>query len=208
VVEAFASDILLQKKCNLAISLRGMENAFESIDQASDEEKIILKQILDLIKLCHLSGKVILISIDSQTELAAFYRFAAQKQSLFTLASFYEPFGLAPIEAMSSGLVAVVTANGGPKSVLIEGDIHYGELIDPFDIKSILTGLHNAFDKFSIYQTLGRERVEKNFTWMATANKYLDAIKEAIMSKKKRSLSIPGYFIEPDHNPIDFNILG
>ena len=50
---------------------------------------------------------------------------------MFALTALYEPFGLAPLEAMASGRPAVVTKNGGPAESMREGDEEYGIVVDP-----------------------------------------------------------------------------
>jgi sucrose-phosphate synthase len=122
------------------------------------------------------------ISINSQNELASIYRYLAKKKSIFVLTSLYEPFGLAPIEAMSSGLPAVVTKNGGPKDVLEESNIKFGVLVDPFDEIDMAKGIHEMFKNYELYKTLGKERVNQKYTWFATAKTYLSAFENIIQN--------------------------
>ena len=64
-----------------------------------------------------MNKQVYFLNISSQRELAATYRYFARRGSVFALTSLYEPFGLAPIEAAATGLVPVVTKNGGPADI-------------------------------------------------------------------------------------------
>jgi len=173
VLKAYASDKELQAKSNLAISLRGIPDAFEDYSSASISEREILDSIMDVINENDLRGKVLLISIDSQKELASFYRFAAKKSSLFVLASLYEPFGLAPIEAMCTGLAAVVTKNGGPSSIMEEDNARYGILVDPVNSQSIAKGCLEALNNYEYFRKAGKNRVLEKYTWRVTADKYL-----------------------------------
>ncbi|MCL7454734.1 MAG: glycosyltransferase, partial [Anaerolineae bacterium] len=65
-------------------------------------------------------GKVSAFSLNSQQELASAYRYLSKRRSVFALTALYEPFGLAPLEAMAAGLPAIVTQNGGPSESLYE----------------------------------------------------------------------------------------
>ncbi len=176
VIKAFANDLLLQDKVNIAISLRGIEDAFKDYSHAKKDELVILDEMMKIIDDYKLAGKVSFISINSQNELASFYRYSANKKSIFVLTSLYEPFGLAPIEAMSAGLPAVVTENGGPKDVLFENGIEYGVLVDPFNPKDIASGVHKMLVNYDEFKKLGKKRVNDKYTWASTAKNYLDAM--------------------------------
>ncbi|MDT8336508.1 MAG: glycosyltransferase [Candidatus Izemoplasmatales bacterium] len=180
LIRTYANDLTLQEKANLAISLRGVENAFKDYSNLKPEELKIMDEIMLIVKDHNLYGKLSFISINSQTELASFYRYMAKSKSIFTLTALYEPFGLAPIEAMSAGLPAVVTKYGGPADVLKDKDTEYGILVDIFDEEKIAKGLNMALDNHSIYQKLGIERVNTTYTWEVTANTYLSEIKKSI----------------------------
>ena len=48
-------------------------------------------------------GLVSMFALRSQGQLAAAYRFFSSQRSVFALTADYEPFGLAPLEAMAAG---------------------------------------------------------------------------------------------------------
>lgn len=183
LLKAYALDPSLQVKANVVISLRGVENAFASYAMLKPEEKALMDQLMDVIKTYQLKGKVSFINIMSQGALAASYRYFAKNQSLFCLTSTYEPFGLAPIEAMCAGLPAAVTKYGGPADVLKSGDEKFGVLLDVNDLEDIAKGIHEIIDHHAYYQQQGLKRVETSYTWKATAHKYLEAF--ASMSNYK-----------------------
>lgn len=197
LIRAYAKDKLLQKRCNIAISLRGIENAYDDYSFAKPDELAILNEIMQIIRTYHLEGAVTFISINSQKELAAFYRYMANKQSLFALTALYEPFGLAPIEAMISGLPAVVTKYGGPSDVLQEGDKRFGVLVDVFDEPSIAKGIHECFDHYQTYRKHGIQRVLDKYTWDSTAKTYLQSIKRTLANNHiLDTVNIPTYFLD------------
>jgi sucrose-phosphate synthase len=201
LLEAFAKSKALQEKANVMISLRGIPNAFESYENVKPAEKEILDELMKIIKDNDLIGKVSFVSIESQSELADTYRYMTTKSGIFTLTALYEPFGLAPIEAMSTGLPAVVTKYGGPSDVLKESDEIYGVLIDVKDLDDISNGLLEAFSRYDFYQKQGILRVFSKYTWAQTAKKYLDEMNLVIDPSK--DAKIPKYFYtkkKPDLN--------
>ncbi len=208
LIKAYAKNKELQKMANIAISLRGIENAYEDYSFSKPDELIILNQIMKIIKEYHLNGNVTFISINSQKELASYYRYMAKKLSIFTLTALYEPFGLAPIEAMSSGLPAVVTKYGGPSNVLEESGVKYGVLIDVLDEEDIVRGLKECLDNYKYYQKQGIKRVNENYTWKETAKKYIKAIEKALKNKKhKTNIKIHKFFKYPNIYTIDLSFI-
>ena len=190
LLKAYAQDVSLQAKANVVISLRGVENAFNSYQMLKPEEKALMDELMAVIQTHQLNGKVSFINIMSQGALAASYRYFAKNQSLFCLTSTYEPFGLAPIEAMCAGLPAAVTQYGGPADVLQSGSERFGVLLDVNDLNDIAQGLHEIIDHHAYYQQQGLKRVETSYTWKATAQKYLDAI-QALPAFSPRPLPEP-----------------
>ncbi|RQD79136.1 MAG: glycosyltransferase family 1 protein [Halanaerobium sp. MSAO_Bac5] len=200
LVKAFAQDEELQQIANLVITLRGIENPFEDYSAAGGEEKEILAKIIEIIEDNNLAGKVSMFPISSQKELSECYAFLAEKESVFSLTSFYEPFGLAPVEAMAAGLPAVVTKNGGQKEIM--EDDEYGILIDPEDPADIARGLKKILGKKDIwqkYQKKAIKRVESRYTWKKTKKRYLKAIEKGLKLQIPVDHSdIPSYFFLPD----------
>jgi sucrose-phosphate synthase len=200
LVKAYAGDKSLQESSNLVITLRGIENPFEDYSSATGEEKEILNQIMEVIEENNLKGKVSMFPLSSQKELAECYGYLAEKESVFSLTSFYEPFGLAPVEAMAAGLPAVVTKNGGQSEIM--ADDEFGILINPEDPIDIAKGLKKIVGKSSVwksYQLKAKERVESKYTWEQTAKRYLNAIDKGLSFDIPVIHSeIPAYYFLPD----------
>ncbi len=183
LIKAYAKNIKVQEKYNMVIILRGINNPFDDYSYAKLEEKNILDEIMSIIKYNNLEGKISMFSLDSQKQLASCYRILAKRKSVFSLTALYEPFGLAPIEAMACGLPAVVTKNGGPTEVLQEADKKYGILVDPSDTNDIARGLleiHKDNKTYKKYQNLAIERVHNKYTWENTARNYIKQIEDKI----------------------------
>ncbi|MCX7951878.1 MAG: glycosyltransferase [Clostridiales bacterium] len=184
-VLAFAKNKELQKKANLVIVLRNVENAFEDYSNLNQEEKEIMDELMAIIKEYNLYGKVTMFPINGQKQLASAYRVFSSLKSVFCLTALYEPFGLAPIEAMYAGLPAVVTKNGGTLETVDKGK--YGVVVDPENPEDIAQGIMKALENFDAFKKFGIERVESKFTWKATANGYLEAIENAIRKRERIS---------------------
>ena len=200
LVKAFARDQELQQRANLVITLRGIENPFKDYSSAADEEKEILDKIMEVIEKNNLQGKVSMFPLGSQKELAECYGYLAERESVFSLTSFYEPFGLAPVEAMAAGLPAVVTKNGGQSEIM--GNDEYGILIDPEDPEDIARGLKKIVGKRGVwkdYQIKAKERVATTYTWEQTAKRYLKAMEKGLSFEIPVIHSeIPRYYFLPD----------
>ena len=207
LLKAYAKNYELNSKANLLISLRGVNNAFKDYSNTSNEEKVILDEMMKIIKDNNLIGKVTFISINSQLELADIYRYLSLQKSLFALTALYEPFGLAPIEAMSAGLPVAVTKYGGPSDVLFENGEEFGVLVDAFDIDDIAKGILKLMNNYEYYKSQGTKRVLSKYTWKSTAIEYVKGIEEALKNYHKQEVIFDEYFINPNKMLIDSDFL-
>ena len=140
-----------------------------------------MRKILKIIELGHIQEYVHFLNIGSQLELAATYRYFAQRGAVFALTSLYEPFGLAPLEAAATGLVPVITKNGGPSEIFFGGS---GVLVDPTSSKNISEGLIEGLTRYSEISKIAMQLVKEKYTWRQTANRYLHLINDVINSKQ------------------------
>lgn len=188
VVRAYAGSKALQEKADLGIFIRGIDDPYSEVGKLSDEEQEILKPILELINQHGLRDKVFFLNLKSQRELASAYRYFGLLGSVFALTAFYEPFGLAPIEAAACGLAVVATKNGGPIEIFEDGS---GVLVDPFDDVSIADGLLKGITEYKHYSELGAKRVSEKYTWKKTAVSYLSVIEEGARKTQGRDFEVP-----------------
>jgi len=189
VVKAFAGSEPLRRRARLAICIRGVDDPYRDIGHLPDVEKLVLREILDVIDHADMADRVHYLNIHSQKELAATYRFLADRGSVFALTAFYEPFGLAPIEAAACGLACVATRNGGPSEIFEDGS---GILVDPFDADAIATGLITALDNQADLSERARHRVLDKYTWDKTAEAYLGVIEEGVAADGEAAGSAGG----------------
>ena len=179
LVEAFAGSPTLRESANLIILTGSLENPLEDYGAAKDEERAVLDSLMEVIDRARMRGEVSMFAVRGQRALAAAYRHLAGRRSVFALTALYEPFGLAPLEAMASGLPAVVTKFGGPSESMREGDEEYGILVDPTDPEDVGGGLHTLTsnpETWEHYANAGYGRVLARYTWERTAEGYLQAI--------------------------------
>lgn len=179
IADAYAGSESLQKNARLGIFLRGIKDPFADISTLSAGEQAVLQPILDSIRDAGLRDRVDFFDIRSQQALASAYRYFAGRGSVFALAAFYEPFGLAPIEAAACGLAVVATRNGGPTEIFEDGS---GILVDPFDARDIARGLQECLGRQAELAARAIERVRTTYTWDKTAARYLEMIEQGIAS--------------------------
>jgi sucrose-phosphate synthase len=201
LVRAFAQSSELQAVANLLIVVRGAED-IHSRQGLAETERAVLDEIVEVCEAFGLWGKVSAFSLSSQNELAAAYRHLAKRRSAFALTALYEPFGLAPLEAMAAGLPATVTRNGGPSESLYDAarEREFGVLVDPADPASIASGLLRLVGSGNEWEKLhraGRERVLARYTWECTAGEYLSIVQNLPAPEPVYHLPIPAYFWDP-----------
>ena len=186
LVRAYSKNRALRNAASLVLCIRGIDDPRRDIVNLANEEKKVLGSIIDIIDSSEINEQVYFLNISSQNELAATYRYFARRGSVFALTSLYEPFGLAPIEAAATGLVPVVTKNGGPADIFSDGS---GILVDPICPNSIANGLMEGIDRHSELSSAAAKRVNEKFLWSNTAESYLSTINKIVSTHKKiRSL--------------------
>ncbi len=179
LVEAFAGSPSLREIANLVIVTGDLDDPLNSYAKAGSDERKVLDSLLQVIDQAHLRGQVSMFALRGQAQLAAGYRFFAGLHSVFALTALYEPFGLAPLEAMAAGLPAVVTKFGGPSESMRAGDEEYGILADPNDRMEVSAGLFALVsnrERWQHYAEAGYGRVLERYTWKRTAEGYLAAL--------------------------------
>ena len=187
VVKAYAESTDLRKRTRLALCVRGMEDPFNELQTLPEAEQAVLRPILETIDSAAMRHQVDFFNILSQQQLASTYRFFARRGSVFVLSSFYEPFGLAPIEAAACGLPVVATKNGGPSEIFANGS---ALLVDPEDPQDIATGILTALDHHARYAKMGKDRVLSRYTWSQTARDYMNTIEKNMQRPRRTNKDI------------------
>lgn len=202
LVEAYASSPELRQNTNLVIITGNLEDPLNGFDSAGITEKSVLDSLLNVIEKHNLRGQIAMFAIKGQRYLGAAYRYFSRKRSVFALTSLYEPFGLAPLEAMAAGMPAVVTKFGGPSESMLSGDREFGVLVDPTDqdeISTVLYQLTSNPDLWNKFAEAGYQRVHSHYNWNKTAEGYANIFKHAPENNRKLETRLPihPYFIDP-----------
>lgn len=179
LLEAFAGSPTLRQVANLVFVTGDLDDPLRDYHKAGTGERAVLDTLMPIIDRAQLRGQFSMFALRGQGALAAGYRYFAGLRSVFSLTALYEPFGLAPLEAIASGLPAVVTKFGGPSESLRSGDEDYGVLVDPTDLNDVSTGLYSLVsnrDRWQRYAEAGYKRVQSQYTWQRTAEGYLGAL--------------------------------
>jgi len=125
------------------------------------------KHIFRLVSQLDLKDKVIFTGYVPDSDLPALYSSA----SLFVYPSFYEGFGLPPLEAMACGIPVIVSRTTSLPEVV--GDA--GVYVDPMEVEQISTAIDTVLADAQLRHTLQKRGLKraKLFTWEKTARETL-----------------------------------
>ncbi len=204
LVQAFAISPTLQERANLLLITPGLDNPLHEEASDSQTEQEVLAPIREVVNENNLWGKISAFGLPDQPALAATYRLMSRRRSVFALTSYYEPFGLGPLEAAVAGLPVVGTQNGGLSESLKQGDDEYSVLVDPEDPADIAQGLEQVVCDAQMWEQLqsgGQQHVLEHYTWECTAQYYLTLIEQIVAQPAARRpselLPIHPYFRNP-----------
>jgi glycosyltransferase involved in cell wall biosynthesis len=121
-----------------------------------------------------LQRSVILTGYVSESDLPALYSGAL----CFVYPSYFEGFGLPPLEAMKCGAPVIV----GNKTSLPEVVGDAGVMVDPFDVEAISAAIERVVSDASLRATLRAKGLEhaKCFDWRETARQTLAVYKKVL----------------------------
>lgn len=137
------------------------------------------KKICRFIKKLNLQNDVVFIGFVSEEDLPALYNAA----DLFVYPSYYEGFGLPPLEAMSCG-TPVITSNTSSLPEVV-GDA--GIMIDPSNVEALAEAMRDVLADESLRNSIiakGLERA-KMFNWKKCARKTLKVYEEVSFGERK-----------------------
>lgn len=119
------------------------------------------------------SDSIILTGYVPDDDLPALYSGAR----CFVYPSFFEGFGLPPLEAMRCGVPVVA----GNRTSLVEVVGDAGVLVDPLNPEAIATGLSQVLSDEDLRQELGARGLERSrlFNWRETAKRTLEVYERA-----------------------------
>jgi glycosyltransferase involved in cell wall biosynthesis len=137
----------------------------------------LFEETLRIIDQLSLKDSVVVTGYVRDADLPAMYSGAR----CFVYPSYFEGFGLPPLEAMKCGTAVIVGNQTSMPEVV--GDA--AQLVDPFDVDNIAAGIRKVITDDVWRSTLearGLERA-KSFDWHETARKTLEVYKKAAHSQ-------------------------
>ena len=126
----------------------------------------------DLKALVNNDPRIVFTGFVDDNELVELYRHAI----FFAYTSFFEGFGIPPLEAMACGCPTLVSNTTSLPEVCGDASVY----VDPYDIDSIRGGLITMLNDGELRADLIRKGYERltNFDWQRSAQKLADIVKE------------------------------
>ncbi|MBN1491409.1 MAG: HAD-IIB family hydrolase [Phycisphaerae bacterium] len=210
LLRAYGESKPLQDAANLAI-VAGNRDDINDMDRGG---RSVLLELLHLIDLYDLYGKVAYPKHHASEDVPDLYRIAVKRRGVFVNPALTEPFGLTLLEAAASGLPIVATADGGPKDIIEH--CKNGRLVDPLNAGEIADALLQAVsdaDQWRRWSQNGLRGARRHFSWEAHVKKYMKVAKTAIThdAKQRRFYRDKGRLITADRmlvTDIDNTLIG
>jgi len=177
LVRVYGQSEELQKRANLVIVMGRRDDL---ADLSTPQRKVVIN-ILSLIDLYDLYGKVAYPKTHQPSDVPDLYRMATSSRGVFVNPALTEPFGLTLLEAAASGLPVVATNDGGPRDII--ANCQNGLLIDPLDLPGIEKALLRMLTEpkqWDAWSKQGMEGAHKHYTWGRHAERYLRDVREIV----------------------------
>ncbi|MCI5222645.1 MAG: glycosyltransferase [Candidatus Electrothrix sp. AR4] len=180
LLQAYGKSPRLRKMANLVI-VAGNRDDIQEMDEGSQQ---VIQELLLLVDLYDLYGKVALPKHHKAEEVADIYRLCGGSGGVFVNPALTEPFGLTLLEAAATGCPVLATKNGGPVDIL--ENCKNGLLFDPLDEDQLTRQLTRVLSDHSLWKSLrrnGLEGVRKHYSWKSHVKKYLCKITPLVETK-------------------------
>jgi sucrose-phosphate synthase len=208
LIEAYGESPALRETANLLIVAGNRED----IRDMEAGPRTVLTNVLLLIDLYNLYGKVAVPKRHRPAEVPEIYRLASRLHGVFINPALTEPFGLTLLEAAASGLPVVATENGGPVDII--ENCRNGELVDPLDKEAIAAALLKLLQSDSDWQRASRNGitgVRKHYSWQSHAESYLSRIRTLDRQVRVAAPTVPPkkrYRNRAIFSDLDQNLIG
>lgn len=177
LVETYGNSPQLQREANLVLIM----GTRKDLRQMPPGQRNVLLNVLTLIDVYDLYGKVAYPKQHKANDVSALYREITRSRGVFINPAMTEPFGLTLLEAAASGAPIVATNDGGPSDII--ANCQNGILIDPFDPKAIEKALMHALiepEQWETWSKAGIENVNKHYSWKRHVQRYMRDVKEVL----------------------------
>jgi glycosyltransferase involved in cell wall biosynthesis len=130
----------------------------------------------ELSKISSLKNRVIITGFVADEDLAALYSGAVA----FIYPSFYEGFGLPPLEAMQCGVPVITSDTSSLPEVVGEAGI----MVSPIDADALCQSMLEIYNSDSLRETISLKSIEqaKKFSWQRCTRETINAYKTALKS--------------------------
>jgi len=177
LVKVFGESPAMQREANLVLIMGSRED----LREMPPGQKTVILNVLTLIDVYDLYGKVAYPKQHSSEDVPALYRAITKSRGVFVNAAMTEPFGLTLLEAAASGAPIVATNDGGPSDII--ANCKNGLLVDPFDPKAIEHALMRVLlepEQWNEWSKNGLENVYAHYSWQRHVERYLRDVKEIL----------------------------
>lgn len=177
LVRVYGESQELQARANLVMLL----GTRDDLRELAPGQRRVLLNVLTLIDVYNLYGKVAYPKTHVPTDVPALYRLATTLRGVFVNPAITEPFGLTLLEAGASGLPLVATHDGGPRDII--ANCHNGLLIDPLDdvaIEKALLRMLTEPDQWAKWSANGITGTREHYSWKRHADRYLRDVIEIV----------------------------
>ncbi len=177
LVEVYGESPQLQRAANLVLIM----GCREDIREMPSGQRRVMNNVLTLIDVYDLYGKVAYPKFHSSDDVPALYRLITLSKGVFVNPAMTEPFGLTLLEAAASGCPIVATHDGGPSDII--ANCHNGLLVDPFDGKQIEQALMQALlepEKWQEWSQAGLTNVHAHYSWERHCDRYMRDLHEIL----------------------------
>lgn len=177
LVKTFGESPQLQREANLVLVMGSRDD----LREMPAGQKAVLLNVLTLIDVYNLYGKVAYPKRHKSDDVATLYREVTKSRGVFVNPAMTEPFGLTLLEAAASGAPIVATNDGGPSDII--ANCKNGLLVDPFDSKAIEKALLHTLiepEQWDTWSQAGLKNVNTHYSWDRHVERYLRDVKEVL----------------------------
>ncbi|MGD9855784.1 MAG: HAD-IIB family hydrolase, partial [Planctomycetaceae bacterium] len=187
LVRVYGESEQLRERANL-VMLLGSRDDLRQMEPAQRE---ILLNVLTLIDVYDLYGKMAYPKAHKPTDVQDLYRLASSRRGVFVNPALTEPFGLTLLEAAASGLPIVATNDGGPRDII--ANCQNGLLVDPLDpheIEHALLRVLTEPQQWAQWSQDGLAGVHRHYSWSNHAKRYLRDVQDILAHSATPALAV------------------
>ncbi|HPX94194.1 MAG TPA: glycosyltransferase [Candidatus Moranbacteria bacterium] len=142
-------------------------------------EEAELERLQKIAAELQVENNIIFLGAKKQKHLCRYY----SASDVCVVPSYYEPFGIVPVESMACGTPVIASRTGGLKYSVIDGKTGY--LAEPRNYNDLANKIIEVLKKGKdFYKSNCLERIDKNFIWEKIAKKYQTYFNQLIEKDK------------------------